>query len=157
MSTDCPESFSAEEARALASVLDEIIPPSSDGRMPGAGAVGLVRHIEQTVQQSPELGPVIAEGLAAVDALARQRAAEGFAQLPKAQKLEVLREIESSMPAFLSSLIFPTYVGYYQHPLVYVALGLGADPPHPHGYGMEPNDLTLLDPVRRLGKRYRDG
>lgn len=146
--------FSDDETRTLASVLDEIIPPS--GKMPGAGALGLVRHIEQTVQQSPELKPVIAQGLAAADQLARSRNAECFAALSKDQKVEVLRELESSMPAFLSSLIFPTYIGYYQHPRVGAALGLGGHAPHPQGYTMEPNDLSLLDPVRRRGKRYRE-
>ncbi len=38
--------FSDHEERALATVLDQIIPPRSDGRLPGAGELGLVRHIE---------------------------------------------------------------------------------------------------------------
>jgi len=146
--------FSADETRTLASVLDEIIPPS--GRMPGAGALGLARHIEQTLQQSPELRPVIAQGLAAADEIAHRRHAEGFAELSKEQKLAVLRELESSLPGFLSSLILPTYLGYYQDARVGEALGLGSHPPHPQGYDMEPNDLTLLDPVRRRGKLFRE-
>ena len=34
--------FSRAQERALACVLDEIIPPSEDGRFPGAGELGLV-------------------------------------------------------------------------------------------------------------------
>jgi len=44
--------FSADEQRVLASVLDEIIPPSSDGRLPGAGELGLVSYIEQALQKT---------------------------------------------------------------------------------------------------------
>ncbi|HUI24603.1 MAG TPA: hypothetical protein VL403_00860, partial [Candidatus Kryptonia bacterium] len=50
-----------------------------------------------------------------------------------------------------------TCAGYCQHARVVEALGLEARPPHPQGYQMEPNDLTLLDDVRRCPKRYRDG
>ena len=32
--------FSSEQERALAGVLDEIIPPSRDGALPGAGELG---------------------------------------------------------------------------------------------------------------------
>ena len=34
--------FSELEARTLASVLDQIIPPSEDGKLPGAGELGLL-------------------------------------------------------------------------------------------------------------------
>jgi hypothetical protein len=38
---------------------------------------------------------------------------------------------------------------------VLTALGLEARPPHPAGYAIEPNDLSLLDPVRRRAELYR--
>ena len=38
---------------------------------------------------------------------------------------------------------------------VVAALGLEPRPPHPKGYEMGTDDLTLLDPVRRRGPRYR--
>ena len=41
MSNDRNPRFSEDERRALSSVLDEIIPPSNDGRFPGAGELGL--------------------------------------------------------------------------------------------------------------------
>ena len=54
------------------------------------------------------------------------------------------------------TLTFVAYVGYYQHPRVVAALGLEHRPPHPKGHEMEASDLTLLDPVRRRGKLYRE-
>ncbi len=151
-----PPDFSPDEERALSSVLDEIIPPRSDGRLPGAGGLGLSSYIEHAVQKTPDLGPVIAQGLAALDDLAGRRGAGGFAELPSQDKLEVLNEIATTEPGFLPGLIFHTYAGYYQNGRVVEALGLEPRPPHPEGYEMEPSDLTLLDAVRRRPRMYRE-
>jgi len=143
--------FSADAARTLASVLDEIIPASLDGRLPGAGALGLVGYVEGALRKAPELRPMIVQGLADLDEAARQRHAQPFLSLSKAEKIALLNE-----QGFLFPLLFHVYVGYYQSAPVATALGLGARAPHPQGYEMEPNDLTLLDPVRRRGRFYRE-
>jgi hypothetical protein len=145
--------FSPHEARALASVLDEIIPPSGDGRLPGAGEVGLVRYIEQ---QAPELRPTIVQGLSALDEHARALGARDFAALSREDKLEALNQVATAQPAFLPGLILQSYVGYYQNDRVLEGLGLEPRPPYPEGYKMEPTDLGLLDGVRRRKKLYRD-
>ncbi len=149
--------FSDHEERALATVLDQIIPPRSDGRLPGAGELGLVRHIEQVLEKAPQFEPMIRQGLSAIDELACVRNAEGFAALSDPDKLELLQELTSTEPGFLPSLIFHTYIGYDQNARVVEALGLEARPPFPKGHEMEPNDLTLLDPVRQRPKLYREG
>ena len=56
--------FSEEQQRALSCVLDQIIPPSADTKMPGAGEIGLVEYIERALQTAPALQPTIADGLA---------------------------------------------------------------------------------------------
>jgi hypothetical protein len=147
--------FSQDEERLLTSVLDEIIPPSDDGRFPGAGALGLADFVEQTLQKTPVLRPVIAQGLSALEDLARSRGARGFTALSRQDKLEVLNELATTQPAFLPGLILQTYAGYYQNGRVIEALGLEPRPPHPEGYDLEPGDLTLLDGVRRRPEMYR--
>ena len=150
------EDLSDQQARALASVLDEIIPPGDDGSFPGAGELGLASYIEQVLQQAPEFRPVILQGLSTLDDLARGRSAQGFAELSRQEKVEVLNELTSTDQVFLPSLTLHTYVGYYQHGRVLEALGLEARPPYPEGYKMEPTDLGLLEGVRRRKKLYRD-
>jgi len=145
--------FSPHEARVLASVLDEIIPPSGDGRLPGAGELGLVRYIEQ---QASELRPTIVQGLSALDDHARGRGAGDFAALSREDKLEALNQLAAAQPAFLPGLILQSYVGYYQNDRVLEGLGLEPRPPYPEGYKIEPTDLGLLDAVRRRKKLYRD-
>ena len=147
--------FSPDQARALAGVLDEIIPPSADGRLPGAGELGLVGYIEQTLERSPDLLPAIAQGLSVLAELAGRRDARGFPALSEAARLEVLNELATAEPAFLPGLIFHAYVGYYLNDRVVEALGLEPRPPYPKGYAMEASDLTLLDEVRQRPELYR--
>ena len=143
--------FSANEKHVLTSVLDEIIPPSNDGRLPGAGQLGLADYVDEALQKTPELRVMIVQGLSDLDNLARGRNAPGFAALSREDKLQLLNEW-----GFVLPLTLHAYTGYYQHPQVVEALGLEARPPHPKGYHMEPNDLTLLDAVRRRRKLYRE-
>jgi Gluconate 2-dehydrogenase subunit 3 len=143
--------FSENQKRTLASVLDEIIPPSGDGRFPGAGQIGLADYVEEALKKTPDLSAMIAQGLSELDDLARCRNAPGFAALSREDRLRLLNEW-----GFVLPLTVHVYTGYYQHAQVVEALGLEARPPHPKGYEVKPNDLTLLDAVRRRPKLYRE-
>lgn len=147
--------FSDIEKRALAYVLDEIIPASADGRLPGAGQLGLADHFDAALNAMPELKLMVAQSLAALDGLARHRHPLGIDALSSPDRAAVLAELAAGEHAVPPILALHAYTGYYQHPLVLAALGCEPRPPHPQGYEMEPNDLTLLDPVRRRPKMYR--
>ncbi len=139
---------------ALPAVLDAIIPRSADGRLPGAGELGLAREIEQ------KLGAMVAftaRGLDALDALARERGAAEFAALASAERMELLNAHATADPGFLPGLMFQVYSAYYQHPRVLAGLGVEPRPPHPKGYALEQPDLeALLAPVRARTRLYRD-
>jgi hypothetical protein len=147
--------FTTGERHTLAAVLDEIIPPSGDGRLPGAGALGLATHVEAALQATPALLPVIAAGLATLDALATRRHGRGFAALAAEDRHATLNEHAASEHAFPPILVLLTYTGYYRHPRVVTALGLEPRPPHPQGYDVGPDDPHLLDAVRRRPPLYR--
>ncbi len=142
--------FSAEEQRTLTSVLDEIIPPSSDSTLPGAGELGVATYIDQALQKASELRPMITQGLAELEDLAQQRYGQAFPDLSREQKVALLNE-----QTFMLPLTLHAYAGYYQNGRVVEALGLEARAPHPKGYEMGANDLTLLENVRRRPKSYR--
>jgi len=148
--------FSAHHARALESVLDEIIPPSEDGRLPGAGELGLVAAIEAAVRKTPDLEPAVVQGLDALAEIAREAGAAEFSSLDREQRVAALHRIETSQPAFLPGLIFHSYCAYYQHGRVLEGLGMEPRPPYPLGYALAPSDPTLLDPVRARPKLYRE-
>jgi hypothetical protein len=47
-----------DRQQILRLVLDELIPPSTDGRLPGAGSLGVAASVEDQVSWTPELHPV---------------------------------------------------------------------------------------------------
>lgn len=137
---------------AFIALLDELI-PARDETLPGAGSLGLGENIE------PKLGettPLVATGLAALDARAGDLGAASFAEMPLENRAGLVSEVAAAHPGFLETLIFHAYTTYYQHPRVVSALGLKPEPPFPAGFDLELGDLGLLDPVRRRAKFYRD-
>jgi hypothetical protein len=145
--------FGEAHRTALAAVLDAIVPPSADGRLPGAGELGLAGAIEEKLGA---MAVFTARGLDALDGIARKRGAAGFAALAPADRAEVLNAHAADDPGFLPGLVFQVYSAYYQHPRVLAGLGLPARPPHPQGYALEQPDLdALLAPVRGRAKLYR--
>lgn len=147
--------FSDTETLALACVLDELVPGTPDGRLPPAGSLALHDHLARVLAGMPELRAMVVESLAALDALARRRHPGGLAGLSAGERREVLSELAASEHAVPPILAIHAYTGYYQHPEVVAALGLEPRAPHPLGYQMEPNDLSLLDPVRRRAPLFR--
>ena len=150
------DGFSDDEKRALACVLDEIIPGSADGKLPGAGELDLADHLDAALRNMPELRAMLAQSLSALAALAQRRNPRGLAALSKDERAALLAELASSEHSVPPILALHTFTGYYKHPRVLEALGCAPRPPHPEGYEMEANDISLLDPVRRRGKMYRE-
>ena len=142
--------LSQEQRRVLASVLDEIIPPSGDGKLPGAGAIGVGAYVEEALRAAPDLFSMIAQGLSELDEQARARNPQGFPALPRPDKVELLNQ-----QGFVLPLTLHACAGYYQDDRVVEALGLEARPPHPQGHQMEGNDFELLDGVRRRERFFR--
>jgi len=153
--SDAFDSLTPEQTRALSAVLDELIPPSADGHLPGAGALGLASAIEDKMREQPDLRPAVLGGLDALDALAKQSGVAGFVDVPAGDRNELLNRLSAESPAFLPGLIFHTYVTYYYQPSVVEALGVPPRPPHPEGYAVPPSDEGLLDAVRARGPLYR--
>ena len=143
------DAFTSQQLEILTCVLDELIPPSADGQLPGAGALGLASGIAEHVARTPGALAVLAEVL---DALA----AEGFAALAGAARTAALQAFAARHPSFVPGLFAPACVRYYGEPSVALALGLEARPPHPKGYTLEPGDLGGLEAVRRRGRIYRE-
>jgi len=145
-----------DERRLVAALLDEIIPASADGRMPGAGELGLAERVITDLSKQPGLLELVRVGLAALDRVARGERGDAFAALPAPDRKGILEQIVQADPAFVSMLLFPTYVAYYEHPRVLAGLGREPRPPHPKGYELEPFDPTLLDVVRKRAPLFRE-
>jgi hypothetical protein len=142
--------------RMVADLLDLVIPPTPDGRLPSAGALGIADHAARTVERTPMLVPVVEYGLSALRDAAAQRNPGGWAALSAAEKAEVWSTFAATDQFFRPAFLFLAYSGYYLDRRVLDRLGMEARAPHPVGYAMEADDWSLLEPVRRRGKMYRE-
>lgn len=152
MSQSTPR-LTENERQALGALLDEVIPPSPELSLPGAGEAGLAGEIEAA---APDLLPVLRQGLATLDEKARAGGAEGFAAQARPKRAEALAELIEEDPGFLPGIVFHTYARYYQHPQVLEALGLEARPPFPGGYAVEPLDPERLTEMRARARLWRE-
>jgi len=85
--------FSVDEARTLASMVDQIIPPDQDE---GAVWAGVVNYIDrQLCGPYANLQTLYRQGLAAVDATSQSVYGRVFADLESAQQIELLHRFES--------------------------------------------------------------
>jgi hypothetical protein len=139
----------------LRQVLDEIIPPSSDGSFPGAGELGVGERMEEMLADQPDSGRIIEQSLATAGRLAESRHPYGFGGLSGSERESLLREVEVAQPASFGALVMCAYLVYYSDRRITERLGV-RNPPQPDGYDLEPGDLSLLDPVRARPKLWRD-
>ena len=142
--------FNAGQRATLVAVLDTLVPPGADGRLPGAGELGVAAHVDRALAMLPDLRSMVREGLRELEQAAESRHGRRFTALSRAERAALVAEQSFTFP-----LTLHTYVGYYQAPRVVAALGMEPRPPHPQGYAMEPSDLSLLDPVRKRAPFYR--
>jgi hypothetical protein len=149
------DGFSPDEERLLPTLLDDVVPPSADGRLPGAGSLDLVADIARRVRETPVLRSVVEYGLGALAGLGRERNPGGWTALSRAERRAALTDFAATDQFFLPAFLFLVYSGYYRHPRVVEALGLEARAPHPQGYTMAPDDWSVLEPVRARGRMYR--
>ena len=122
---------------------DTVIPPSRDGRMPGAGTLGLEGAISAAVESDARSGALVRAGLAAL-AAASAGEAGGFPALDPAQRARILDDVLTEHPMLVNAVARHLYLAYYQHPAVLVAIGEPARPPFPEGFTVEPTDPELL-------------
>lgn len=145
--------LTAAQLTALDAVLDLIVPPSADGRMPGAAEVGVPAFL---LAEAADALPILRGELEQLERRASARFARNFIALSPGERHSLVEELRAQTPAFMSRLAMETLACYYQHDRVLEGLGLEARPPYPKGYEVAQGDLSLLDPVRARGKIYRD-
>ena len=156
MTTDRADSgqpLTSAQRATLDIVLDMIVPPSADGRMPGTAEVGVPAYL---YAEAPDALPVLCQELDELDRRSRERFARGFAALEQHERKSLIDAMRAREPSFMSRLAMETLACYYQHDRVLEGLGMEARPPYPKGYQVVQGDLSLLEPVRARGKIYRD-
>ena len=97
-------------------------------------------------------GPPVREALARLDTLA----AGGFAEAAKVRQEEAAAAFRAEGGAPLAALSRLILQCYYRDDRVMRSLNMEARPPFPKGHVVEQGDWSLLDPVRKRPKMWRD-
>jgi hypothetical protein len=142
-----------QQRRTLAELVNMMIPASEDGRMPGADELDLLAYVRD---ESGNLIPGTEQGLTALNLAAMDEFGLDFASLADTDKQRQVDAIKVKEPEFIPRLLLQTVSAYYQNDRVISALGLEPRPPYPEGHTVEAGDLSLLDPVRKRSKLYRE-
>ncbi len=145
--------LSAAQHASLELVLDLIVPPSADGRMPGASEVGVPAYL---LAHCVDALPTLREELDHLDAQAQAVIGQSFAALGADDRQALVETLRAQDAEFMSRLALETVTCYYQHDRVLAALGMEIRSPAPQGFKVISGDLMLLAPVRKRGKMYRD-
>lgn len=143
----------APDPALLDAVLDALIPPDPDRRLPGAGALGLGRTI---LARSGGMATIFASLLAHLETEAARAHGTPFVALAPEDREALLRALDEERAGLLAGLYFQAFTTYYAHPEVMEQLGVAARPPHPEGYPLEAGDLGLLAAVRGRGRLWRE-
>jgi len=136
----------------MQALLDVVIPASADGRMPGAGALGIAADLTDAIEADRQLGPVVVAGLRALRAAALALDPAGLAGLTHPSGRDAVEAQFAAHPMFMNALLRFVYPAYYQHRRVLEALGEPPRPPFPEGFEVETIDPILL---QHLNSRRR--
>ena len=139
----------ADRNDILRCVVGHIIPPSAEYGVPGADDPLIFADILRSVGRDL---PDLERALLVIDHMAGAR----LTSLSDEKQAQVLAAFRASEPALAGVVEAVTARCYYRDDRVMASIGVEARPPFPVGYEVEQGDWSLLDPVRRRGKIYRD-
>ena len=139
-----PQVFSEEQRILLDAVLNVLIPP--EGKLPGAGDLGVGRFVEDVVASNPESIRLFTKGLREIEIATS--AEGGFGPQRLSEQEAALKAIEQREPGFFGELVRQTYNGYYTNARVFEAIGFSPRAPAP---GETPAllDESLLEKQRQ--------
>ncbi len=147
--------WNTEEKILLNLILDEIIPPSPDGRVPGGSAKGVAEFIHDAGRYADDPVGAARKVLACI----RNKAGE-FSASARSQRIAIIKRVEEEESGAFNTLLQLAYMGYYSRPEMRIHFGLAGRPVHPEGYQVDREDKSLMDdlaePVRARGSIYRD-
>lgn len=133
------------DAAFMQAFLDLVIPPSDDGKLPGAGSLGLSADLAAAF----EANSAVVSGLQSLQEAALEQDPAGLAALAPAAQLELVETQLGPRPALMAAITHQLYLAYYQHPTVLQGLGQPPRPPFPEGYTVEETDPRLIETLER--------
>lgn len=141
--------LSGLEQEALFCVVSHMIPPNEELSVPGASDAIIFADILRSTGRDLS---ALRRALHVLNEMTGQR----FDTLPPDRQAALLVSFRSTHPDLTGVLEAVTVRCYYRDDRVMASLGMEARPPFPLGFDVPQGDWSLLEPVRRRGKIYRD-
>lgn len=140
--------------RFLGAVVDTLLPgDDAPSPLPSGTSAGVAAKLAHRLAAGRERDPC----QAVLEAVARRSGGEdAFVRADIARRTTVLEGIEREVREAFGSLVSFALQDYYEAAPVLLAMGWRVEPPQPEGHVLPPFDGTLLDPVRRRGRIWRD-
>ena len=151
IATDNP--FSEDEERTLLALVGAVIPANPEYGVPGADDADIAADILATARP---YHATIVSALKHLESTAAQRHDAAYADLDPTLRAQLASDLSRSRFAGVGTLVTITAQCYYRDDRVMQSLGMEPRPPHPDGFDIPQGDWSLLDPVRRRGKIYKD-
>jgi hypothetical protein len=138
-----------DETSDLREIAGAMIPADPALGMPGADDSVILADIVKSVGRDL---PKVREALAAI----ARKSGGAFASLDQDGREALLNDYYANGGAASATLGRVILGAYYRDDRVLIAIGHEARAPFPKGYDVEQGDWSLLDPVRRRAKFWRD-
>ncbi len=151
IASDSP--FNDNERRTLLALVGAVIPASAKHAVPGADDPAIAADIVATATPHHK---TIAAALRHLESMAEQRFHTGYADLDPVSRARLARQLTRSRFAGVGTLVTITAQCYYRDDRVMRSLDMEARPPFPQGFDIPQGDWSLLDPVKRRGRIYKD-
>lgn len=149
-----PNNFLSDlEKSILVALLDVIIPADKARGLPSAAELNFLEYLEEF---GADHVPKIKEELGELNKEALDKTSSLFFELEKDKQAKLCDLLRETKHRFARTILVQTLNCYYQDSKVLAAWGRKAGAQFPGGNEVPQGDLTLLDPVRKRGKIFRD-
>lgn len=161
--TDNP--FTREQERAIVAFAAALIPASREYNAPSAGDPAIAQEILAAAKRAPA---AVAAAVKALDEAASARHGARFAEVDGPARAGLLREANQPAADQVARAFDPSALAgqrtlvsivaqcYYRDDRVLRSVGMEPRPPFPKGFDVEQGDWSLLEPVKRRGRLYRE-
>lgn len=147
ISSDGP--LTPAQAAALRRIFSSMIPASSEYNVPAADDERIFADILSTGRNTL---PLVA---ASLQQMTEQACWQDQLDSENPEEDPAVTWYRQAHPQFTSLLVGLAVQCYYRDDRVMASLQMEARPPFPQGYEIADGDWSLLDPVRRRGRIYR--
>ncbi len=147
------DSLSDDQKASLLTLVGLMIPASDRYGVPGADDPAIFDRITEAAVADKDH---VTGALAVLDRMAQDSHGASFVTLDDKQRADVAAGFAAAGSQHVEAITAVTVQCYYSDERVMAALGIEERPPFPQGYDVPQGDWSLLDPVKRRPKHYRE-